>query len=556
MDAGFDSPLRILIVEDDEDDYILTRDLLEEVYGRRLRLDRAASYEAGLEALARREHDLCLLDYRLGARDGLELLREATELGCRAPIILLTGQGDRSVDLEATQAGAADFLVKGQVDAALLERSIRYAIASRRAEEAQRLLAEAGRELASSLDFATTLQAVARLVVASHADLCAIDVLDDEGRAERVAEAYRDPRPGHAAGGAHTTGDVGPAPAAAEPGLAMPHGIALRELARQVLDTGEPVLRTAPATADGGRSTGFAPVDSDPATPLTSAIGVPLVARGRVLGALVLGTTRRRAFDSADLALAEELARRAAAAIDNARLYHEARQAVAARDGVLGIVSHDLRNPVLAVSMVADALRGLLPDGKGQEYIAMIKRTMAEMDRLIEDLLDVTRIDAGRLPIEPEPHSAAALVAEAVELLRPVALERSQILEVSVAENLPAVHADRSRVLQVLSNLVGNAVKFSPEGGRITLNCVAAGAEVRFSIADSGPGIPEEHLPRIFDRFWQARHVRRGGAGLGLSIARGIVEAHGGRIWVESSPGAGATFHFTLPRATAAPTPA
>jgi len=186
----------------------------------------------------------------------------------------------------------------------------------------------------------------------------------------------------------------------------------------------------------------------------------------------------------------------------------------------------------------------------------MIKRTMAEMDRLIEDLLDVTRIDAGRLPIEPEPHSAAALVAEAVELLRPVALERSQILEVSVAENLPAVHADRSRVLQVLSNLVGNAVKFSPEGGRITLNCVAAGAEVRFSIADSGPGIPEEHLPRIFDRFWQARHVRRGGAGLGLSIARGIVEAHGGRIWVESSPGAGATFHFTLPRATAAPTPA
>jgi signal transduction histidine kinase len=392
---------------------------------------------------------------------------------------------------------------------------------------------------------------VARLVVASHADLCSIDVLDDEGRAERVAGAWRDPRPSVAAEGAHATHGVRPTPAAAEPGLAMPHGTALRELARQVLDTGEPVLRLASATADGGQSTGPAPVGADSAAPLTSAIGVPLVARGRVLGAMVLGTMRRRAFDRTDLTLAEELARRAAAAIDNARLYHEARQAVAARDGVLAIVSHDLRNPVLAVSMVADALRGLLPEGQGQEYIAMIKRTMAEMDRLIEDLLDVAKIEAGHLRIEPEPHSAADLVAEAVELLRPVAVERSQILEVSVAEDLPAVHADRSRVLQVLSNLVGNAVKFSPEGGRITLHGVANGDEVRFSVADSGPGIPEEHLPRIFDRFWQARHVRRGGAGLGLSIARGIVEAHGGRIWVESPPGAGAIFHFTLPLATA-----
>lgn len=171
------------------------------------------------------------------------------------------------------------------------------------------------------------------------------------------------------------------------------------------------------------------------------------------------------------------------------------------------------------------------------------------MDRLRQDLLDVAAIEAGRLSFEPGEVVVGEVVHDVVATLSETAEEKRLKLEVAIQPGLPAAWVDRERLHQVLANLLGNAVKFTPPDGRISVGVQPEEAAVRISVSDTGPGIPPEHLSRVFDRFWQARSTRRAGAGLGLAIARGIVEAHGGEMGVRSEPGAGSTFFFTLPRA-------
>jgi signal transduction histidine kinase len=168
------------------------------------------------------------------------------------------------------------------------------------------------------------------------------------------------------------------------------------------------------------------------------------------------------------------------------------------------------------------------------------------MNRLIQDLLDAAKLEAGRVAIAARPIQVAPLMREAQEMLAPLAAEKGLSLDCKIAEPLPEVTADGGRVLQVLSNLVGNAIKFTPKGGRIVMRAEDAPGGVRFSVADTGPGIPEEQLTKLFGRFWQGNPADRRGIGLGLTISKGIVDAHGGRIWVESRVGEGTTFHFTL----------
>jgi signal transduction histidine kinase len=174
------------------------------------------------------------------------------------------------------------------------------------------------------------------------------------------------------------------------------------------------------------------------------------------------------------------------------------------------------------------------------------------MTRLISDLLDVTRLEAGSLVLQCQPEPADGLLREALELHHTVASERHLTLELDAPSSFPRVVCDRERILQVLGNLLGNALKFTPGGGRITLRCAQEGATARFTVSDTGPGIPPEQARHVFDRFWQAE--RRGkagsGIGLGLSIVKGLVEAHGGRTWVESTVGQGTAFHFDLPLET------
>jgi signal transduction histidine kinase len=237
-------------------------------------------------------------------------------------------------------------------------------------------------------------------------------------------------------------------------------------------------------------------------------------------------------------------------AIENASLYRASVEAIQLRDQVLGIVAHDLRNPLGSVLMHTDLLRRQgAPESRSPKSVEAIERAATRMSRLIQDLLDVSRMEAGHLSIEKASLPAAQVVADAVVAQRELAASASLELGLDVAAGLSDVSADRDRLLQVFANLIANAVKFTELGGRVTVGAAQGDGEVLFRVADTGPGIAAQDLPRLFERFWQARQTDRRGAGLGLAIAKGIVEAHGGRIWVESTPGRGSTFFFTIPTA-------
>jgi signal transduction histidine kinase len=228
----------------------------------------------------------------------------------------------------------------------------------------------------------------------------------------------------------------------------------------------------------------------------------------------------------------------------------EAEAAVATREELLAIVSHDLRNPLGVIVTSASVLQRTPLEGNEGERVhtsaQIILRSADRMNRLIADLLDLAQIQAGQLAVEQKPQDVEELLREGLEMLRPLAARKDLKLDAMTSGNLP-VQCDRERVLQILSNLVGNAIKFTPDGGSIFIEAQATGREARFSVRDTGEGISEEELPRIFDRFWQAQKTNRTGIGLGLSIAKGLVEAHGGHLWVESKLGVGTTFFFTLP---------
>ena len=218
------------------------------------------------------------------------------------------------------------------------------------------------------------------------------------------------------------------------------------------------------------------------------------------------------------------------------------------REEVLGIVAHDLRNPLSVMqSTLAMLQEPGLSDGNRAKLLAVGERSARQMGRLIGDLLDITRLETGHLSLEAEPIAANALLGEVAETLRPLAAERGISLSVLPAGDSLRARADRGRVAQVLGNLVGNALKFTPRDGRVDLKARRAGSEVILEVDDTGPGIPREDQSHLFTRFWQARKSDGRGVGLGLTIAKGIVEAHGGRIWVESEPGRGSRFCFTLP---------
>jgi signal transduction histidine kinase len=216
---------------------------------------------------------------------------------------------------------------------------------------------------------------------------------------------------------------------------------------------------------------------------------------------------------------------------------------------VLGVVAHDLRNPLATILLRAAALRrsGPEPERRSQKTGEAIHQAATRMNRLIQDLLDVALMESGQLTIERASLSVRALIVEAVEMQRPLAFASSLELRIDVDRDVPDVWGDRDRLLQVFENLIGNAIKFTEAGGCITVGARSIDHEVVLSVADTGGGIPSENLSRVFDRFWQATKAGRQGAGLGLPITKGIVEAHGGRIWVESALGRGTTFSFTIP---------
>ena len=401
------------------------------------------------------------------------------------------------------------------------------------------LLAEASRVLSASFDYQTTLAALVRLAVPALADYCALDIVEAEDTFERIGEAHVDPAK------SQLLREVARFPKSA---------LTARHPLMRVMATGAPVLEAdiTPAFirasfAEAGQRRVVEALEP------RSLICVPLVASGKPLGALTLVTSGSgRRYEIADLSLAADLARRAAVVVEHARLFHEAQQATRARDDVLAVVAHDLRNPLNTVTMAVSLMLETTPPERVEErrQAEIVRRAADRMNRMIQDLLDVKRMESGRLTTDLKPELPATIINDTIDMLRPLAAGSTIRLEADIEDNLPPVLADAARVQQVLSNLVGNAVKFTPRSGRITVCAEHIDGEVRFGVIDTGPGIPAEQLPHIFGRFWQAKTSDHRGIGLGLAIAKGIVEAHNGRIWVESHVGLGSTFYFTLPVAT------
>ena len=384
-----------------------------------------------------------------------------------------------------------------------------------------RLLADAGEALHAPLDAGDVLAQVATLAVRTMARCCAIAPTDPARPAVvRCADGT----------------------AAAD--------LAVRLL--PLLTSNEPILipdvREERQRIAGPRLPGLTDQIIEPWS--TSLITVPIAAGERLLGRMLLLAAADCRYDEADLQVAMDLARRIGLALENERLFQAAQSAMRARDEMLSVVAHDLRSPLTAVRFGVDLLARHVPDDRREatkRALDAIRGSVRRATRLVEDLLDVARIDEGRLEVVPREVSPDVIVAGAVESFAPIAAGARVDFETDVPANLPAVLADEDRIHQALANLVDNAIAFTPAGGGVRIVVRRDDSTVRFAVVDTGPGIPPEQLPRLFDRFWQARSSRRG-AGLGLAIAKGIVEAHGGRICVESTPGRGSTFSFTLPQ--------
>jgi signal transduction histidine kinase len=409
-----------------------------------------------------------------------------------------------------------------------------------RVEKEEHFLADVGTVLASTLDYDETLGNIAGLAVRDLADLCILDVVDDEGRIRRLKVMSRDPKQ------AWLCDLFMPAP----PDRSLPG------LIPSVLDTRRPILvdRVSAKTIVGL-------VDSTErqrallTAGLSAIVVAPLLAHGTLVGAITLiSCSPSRVYRTADVRMAEELAQRAALSIANARLFREAQRALKVRDDVLAIVSHDLRSPVITIGLLAHLVRqseGLDAD-RLRQLAEKIQRSVDDMHLLIDDLLDFARIHSATFSVDMHPEQPHRVIIPTVERLRVLAEAKRQTIQLDVSPNLPAVAVDVRRIRQVIANLVGNAVKFTPDGRTIGIRARRHGNWVTVSVVDTGVGIPPEHLPRIFDRFWQASRTQHVGSGLGLSIAKGIIEAHGGRIWAESRLGKGSSFSFTLRVAPAA----
>jgi PAS domain S-box-containing protein len=496
----------VLLVDDDPDDQLLTRDLLEDVEPARYRLDVVSTYEEGREALASREHDVVLLDYHLGERTGLELLQEGLGLGCTAPLILLTGLGDRTVDEAAIRAGAADYLVKGQITPALLERAIRHA-----------------------LERARTLQALReseerfRLLVQSVEDY-AIFMLSPDGRistwntgAERLTGYSAEEIVGRSFDRLYVEQDRQ---------RRLPE-----HLLRVAADQGRAEHEGWRARRDGSRFWASAII-----TALNNQQGRPA---GFVN--VVRDMTEQKRAEEQRAKLIREQAARA-----------EAEAMVRARDEFLTVAAHELKTPLTSVlGAVQIAQHHLARDPEVNlerlaRTLALGERQALKLGRLINTLLDVSRIQAGRLHLEVQEVDLVPLVAGVVEAARAQGTEHSLTLHAPAAL---WARVDALRLEQVVTNLVDNAIKYSPDGGLIEVELIQPDAEtVCLSVRDQGVGIPPSERERVFEQFYRAHgESHLSGMGVGLFVSRQIVQLHGGSIAAESRPGGGTCFIVRLP---------
>jgi signal transduction histidine kinase/DNA-binding NarL/FixJ family response regulator len=553
------TPLVALLVEDNPPDAELIAVRLEP--GPRgagstpVRIIHRGTAATACAALRYWKVDVVMLDLTLPDARGLEALHRIRAASPGTPVIVISGIADQALALEALRAGAQDYVMKPPPDGHTLARVLRYAVerqrlmqtidsalhASALAARQWKILAEVSKALAASSNATAAIPDVARLCVPEVADCFVLFLTGDEDEASSV-ELW------------HTDGE---------------NASELKDAIR--------VLLTAPESssnglleslrADDGTSSALwdqALLSAFASLGLASGTGIPLRFGGRVRGVFVLAFTPGRRDSVADVEFTRSVAYRITMALEQQRLLRQTQRAVATRDRALSIVSHDLRNPLSTIQICASALVDPAPAPQSgiHEMGELIQRSAGWMQQIVEDLLDRASLDAGRLALHRKPTPVAELFDATRLMFAALATERAIDLVLKDGADLPSIDVDPHRLLQVLSNLISNAMKFTPSGGKVQLLAQAVdddpgeallggirSSAVRFTVSDTGAGITPDDLLHVFDWYWQSPKGPHKGAGLGLAIAKGLIEAHSSRLNVESVPGLGSSFWFTVPAA-------
>jgi signal transduction histidine kinase/DNA-binding response OmpR family regulator len=553
-------PVNILLVDDVPEKLIAIEASLADL-GQNI--VKAPSGREALRCLLKDDFAVILLDVNMPEMDGFEtaaLIRERKRSE-HTPIIFITAYNDETQIARGYSLGAVDF-ISTPIEPEVLRTKVgvfvdlyqkteairqqathrvqlaREQAARQVAEKAMRraaLLAEASRLLSRSLDFDTTLASLHRAVVPALADACQLvlyDATQEMWFAPVIAEHDRERR---APRGSHARVER------VEPQLA--------EAVREAIESGHAqpvaleVVAQAPALA--GRK-GW-----------SSIFLAPLIARDLPLGAIIcaLHGSRRR-FEPADIALIENLAGRAATALDNAQLFQTIRDGERRKDEFLAMLGHELRNPLAAITNAGELTKLLEPaDPTYHESLEIIRQQAGLMKRLVDDLLDVSRITSGRVQLQKTLVDAGETVVRVAEATGPLFTSRGHTLQLELPEEPMMLEADPCRLEQILSNLLVNAAKYTDPGGQIRFGTSRQGDDVIFRVQDNGIGIGPDLLPNVFDLFAQANrslHRAEGGLGIGLTIVRGLTELHGGRVWATSEGfGRGAEFVVCLPASVA-----
>ncbi len=415
----------------------------------------------------------------------------------------------------------------GQVRTSMSIRDLRT---QKRAEREHRLLAEIGCALGPA-HHDSTLDEVAPLLVRNLADLGVFYLVEPNGELRRAVVATPDPDKAWIA----------------EAIMQLPATVGADHIARQVLRDRKPLIRA--ITPDELARWGESPEQMTAlrAADIKSSLFVPLLVGDSCVGVMGLGSASE-SFDERDLPIALEIGRRCALFVEGARLRQSEKRATQARDEVLSIVARDLRNPLGSFMMQLSLLRQPPgpPERRSMTAVDGLERAVMRMSQILNDVVEIRQIESGHLALSRTQVPVGDFIVEVLEASRQKTASPSVKIHGYVARNVPDVWVDKDRMLHVFENLLDNAIKFTRKG-TISLGARAAGSEVEFWVADTGSGIAPDDLPHLFDRFWLAQKAGRPGSGLGLAIVNGTVQAHGGRVWVESTLGAGSTFFFSLP---------
>jgi signal transduction histidine kinase/DNA-binding response OmpR family regulator len=542
----------ILIVDDMPEKLLVYQAVLEEL-GQNLVW--VLSGPEALKQVLRTDFAVILLDVQMPEMDGFETARfiRQRKRSAHTPIIFLTAFSDEMRLAEGYAHGAVDYILTPVVPEVLRAKvrvfvelfRMRRQVAQQAEEQARRaaaeevarrsaFLAEASRTLTSTLDFDATLRGLARLTVPTLADVSFVCLADEQGGLSRAEWAWDDP----ARGTVLQPAAPGPPP---HPSLAGAVARVFASGSAEHLGCLDPPV---PA-AEGGATL--------PQLVLRWALVLPLVARDKTLGVLglALGPSGRH-FEPGDLSTAADLASRAGIALDNALLVRDIQDNDRRKNEFLAMLAHELRNPLAPVWSAVEVLRLKgTADPELNWARDVIDRQVRHLVRLVDDLLDVSRITRGKIKLYPEVLDVAGVVASAVETSRPLVEAHAHLLAVSLPEGPLRVHADPARLTQVLTNLLNNAAKYTPDGGQIWLSAAPDGGEAVFRVRDTGAGIPRDMLSKVFDLFTQVdRSLDRseGGLGIGLTLVRRLVELHGGRVAAFSEgPGRGSEFVVRLP---------